>query len=197
MSKRPLTIEDVIRPPERRFWLDDDMFTLDTEGMYVPRFSVLEASKFFFGENSDWLRWRMRALPASSVKCASCRGIGYWKTASGEKKTCKTCNGEKRITQPSRRPHGWFILDGKPLEFKRLKPSRSQAGDPDAVTARYYTLPDIERMAHALHQEDPDGFPLSRVAATVLTARLSAHLWGIETDLPVTGLAAPKEEPVG
>lgn len=38
-------------------------------------------------------------------------------------------------------PKGYFVLDGKVLE-----PSRTQAG------FRYYTLADVERMAHALAQ---------------------------------------------
>ena len=77
-----------------------------------------------------------------------------------------------------------FILDGKPLEFKRLALPKSSPkyGDPNAETARYYTLADVERMAHALGQQGViDG---RRVAHIVLMARVCAELHGIDV-LPV------------
>lgn len=69
-------------------------------------------------------------------------------------------------------PHGYFILDGKPMDFKRLP-----SADPDQATARYYTLADIERMAHALAQQGAiDG---TRLAHIVLMARTCARLYNV------------------
>lgn len=55
-----ITTADLNPPDGRKFWLDDSMFALDDDGMHVPRFSVQEAAKCFFGQSADWLRWRMR-----------------------------------------------------------------------------------------------------------------------------------------
>lgn len=55
------------------------------------------------------------------------------------------------------RPHGYFLLNGVPLEFKR-----TDAG------ARYFTLADVERMATALCQEGGiDGLQLSNITMLV------------------------------
>jgi hypothetical protein len=74
-----------------------------------------------------------------------------------------------RKNQTSQFPDGYFILDGEPLE-----PKTSAKG------ARYYTLADIERMAHALVQTgvlDGDGF--TNVLAIV---KANAALHGIEIE---------------
>lgn len=68
-----------------------------------PNYTVSEASKFFFAQKPDWLRWR-------------------------SKKTKEN-------------PDGFFVLDGEPLPDHRTD-----------AEFRYYTLADIERMAHALAQ---------------------------------------------
>jgi hypothetical protein len=65
------------------------MFRVDKDGMPIPSFPVKVVAQVFFGQNSDWLRWRMRPDAPS-------------------KKT-----GEQRF------PDGYFVLDGEPLEFKR------------------------------------------------------------------------------
>lgn len=64
-------------------------------------------------------------------------------------------------------PDGWFILDGEKLE-----PKRTDAG------ARYYRLWDVERMAHALAQNEAiDGSVLQRVIRLIKTeAELYGHL---------------------
>lgn len=57
------------------------------------------------------------------------------------------------------RPDGYFLLNGKPLEFKR-----TEAG------ARYFTLADVEKMAHALAQEGGiDGLQLNYIVTLVKT----------------------------
>jgi len=62
-------------------------------------------------------------------------------------------------------PDGWFILDGERLEAKR-----TPAG------ARYYTLFDIERMAHALHQNG--GIGPEQLARIVRIVKAMAELYG-------------------
>lgn len=123
---------DLLMPADRRFWTSDEMFPVDKEDLPVPHFSVQEVSKVFFGKGADWLRWRMRP--------------------ETERKNKKT--GE---VAPGRYPEGYFLLDGKPLEFKR-----TPAG------ARYFTLADIEKMAHALAQGGHiDGAQLANIVVLV------------------------------
>lgn len=50
-----------------------------------------------------------------------------------------------RIKKTEQNPHGFFILDGEPLPERRVQ-NGSKYG------FRYYTLADIEKMAHALAQ---------------------------------------------
>lgn len=64
-----------------------------------------------------------------------------------------------------------LMLNRKPLEFKRRNPSDPKSG-------RYYTLADIERVAHALCQSGYiDGTKLAHV---VLMVRTCARLHGIQ-----------------
>lgn len=63
-------------------------------------------------------------------------------------------------------PDGYFILDGKKIE-----PKRTPAG------ARYFTLADIERMAHALAQGGHiDGAELTNIVVLVKTC---AKVYGV------------------
>lgn len=71
--------------------------------------------------------------------------------------------------KPGKYPHGRFVLDGEPLVFKR-----------NAHQARYYTLADVEKMAHALTQcEAIDGLQL---LDTIKVIRHVALLYGIGTE---------------
>jgi hypothetical protein len=97
-----------------RFLLYDEMFPVGQSGRPEPNFSVQEVAKTFFGRKADWLRWRY-----------------------------KSDQNPRKPELPAKHPHGFFVLDGKPLE-----PKTTEAG------ARYYTLADIERMGHALCQND-------------------------------------------
>lgn len=74
---------------------------------------------------------------------------------------------DKRVKQPDgsvlvvkgKYPEGYFILDGKKIE-----PKRTDAG------ARYFTLADVERMAHALAQGGHiDGAQLQNIVVLVKT----------------------------
>ena len=99
---KDLGIEPHVDPVNnRKFYLWDDMFPLDGQGLPTPRFGAQETAKTFFAKGSDWLRWRYHATE------------GF--------------------------PDGYFVLDGVLLEPKRTKSGQ-----------RYFTLADIERMAHAL-----------------------------------------------
>src|SRR5262245_46041500 len=133
--------QDLITPPDRDFWLYDEMFRKDEKtGMPIPSFPVKVVAQVFFGQNSDWLRWRMRP-DAPSKK-----------------------DGTQKY------PEGYFVLDGEPLEFKR------RPGVADETTARYFTLADIERMAHALGQQGLiDGGKLAHI---ILMVRTCARLYG-------------------
>lgn len=63
-------------------------------------------------------------------------------------------------------PDGYFVLGNRILE-----PKRSESGQ------RYYTLADIERMAHALAQNDAIDGP--QVINTIGIALLVARAWSI------------------
>jgi len=138
---------DLLHPPDGRFWLHDEQFGRDHKDLHVkkdrkgrvaPNYSVQETAKFFFGRSSDWLRWRYES---DEVR-----------------------DEEGNVTRPARHPHGFFVLDGKPLV-----PKKAPSG------YRYYTLPDIERMAHALAQNGViDGTELSMVIQLV---KLTAQIW--------------------
>ena len=170
-----LTTVDVMTPPGRRFWLDDSMFSIDDDGMEYPRFSVQEVAKCFFGQGPDWLRWRMRPDKPSVRKCRPCRSKGEVPGARpGSMKKCVHCKGHGKITSPPSHPNGFFILDGKELIFKRLK---TESEDPNKPTARYYTLADIERMGHALAQQEIiDGV---RLCHLIVMVRSCARMYGI------------------
>jgi hypothetical protein len=71
-------------------------------------------------------------------------------------------------------PNGCFVLDGKAMEFKR-KPSPN-----GSTTARFFTLADVERMAHALAQNGIiDGMRLSVI---IIQVRACAKLYGVMGD---------------
>lgn len=70
-------------------------------------------------------------------------------------------------------PDGFFVLDGKPLDVKRL-PGKNKG---EENTARYYTLADVEKMAHALAQQGAiDGGQLANI---ILMVKVCARIWGI------------------
>ena len=154
-----LTTNELVTPAGRRFWLDDDMFPLDDDGMYVPRFSVQEVSKVFFGQGPDWLRWRMRPDKPS------------------------------KRTGKSKHPEGFFLIDGVPMEFKRLSPT---SDDPNQTRPRYYTLADVERMAHALCQQGI--IDAIRLAHIVVMVRCCARLYGVSGGNPIFDAAEAKGE---
>jgi len=152
VDDQPLVISDadLLSPPDGQFWVHDEDFgtvpadlhkkgDCKTEKVW-PNYSVQEVSKFFFGKNSDWLRWRYESDERVSKKTGM-------------------------VTTPARHPQGFFVLDGVPLEPKR----DSRAG------YRYYTLADVERMAHALAQNGAlDGYELLH---TLRMVKLSADMW--------------------
>ncbi len=80
-----------------------------------------------------------------------------------------------RANADPRHPDGYFVLDGKPLEIKRMPAREGRQNEP--ITARYYTLADIERMAHALAQQGAiDGGQLGNI---VLMVKACARIYGI------------------
>ena len=71
-------------------------------------------------------------------------------------------------SRSDRHPQGYFVLDGKLLEPKRT---------PHNI--RYYTLPDIERMAHALTENGTlDG---EQLVAVIQVLRGIARIYGVES----------------
>jgi hypothetical protein len=56
---------ETVSPDGRDFWTEESMFALDRTGMPVPRFTVSEAAKMFFGNSTHWLRWRLKSDPAA------------------------------------------------------------------------------------------------------------------------------------
>lgn len=71
-------------------------------------------------------------------------------------------------SRSNRYPQGYFILDGRPLEEKRT-PHNS----------RYFTLPDVERLVHALVQNGAlDG---ERAVVIINAVRAVAAVHGVTT----------------
>ena len=122
-------ISDDLNPPDRDYWVYDDMCAKDKSGTPVPNYSVQDAAKVFFARSADWLRWRGRPnMP--------------------------------------KHPDGYFVLDGVKIEEKR-----TEAG------ARVYTLADVERMAHALAQNEAlDGRALTNV---IMIVKWQARLYEV------------------
>ncbi len=99
----PLVVADpemLALPEGQRFWLDDDMFPLDKDGLPSPSFKPKETAEAFFGKSVDWLRWRMR---------------------SNDKKVTSKESGLTTLVKGDH-PLGFFLLDGEPMEFKRTDP---------------------------------------------------------------------------
>ena len=87
-------IRDDLNPPDRDFWVYDDMCIKDKSGIPVPNYSVQDAAKVFFARSADWLRWRGR--PVHPHK---------------EDQPCTSrCH-----------PDGYFVLDGVKIEEKRTE----------------------------------------------------------------------------
>lgn len=143
---------ELVVPEGQRFITDDSMFKKrDKEGRIYPHFSVLEVSKVFFGNGPDWFRWRMRP-DDKKVKGPDGK---YLRNEDGT-----------FVMKKGDFPDGYFVLDGVPIQ-----PKRTEAG------ARYFTLPDIERMAHALAQgEQIDGAQLMN---TLMMVKTCAKMYGV------------------
>lgn len=152
-TPEPLVVAspELILPEGQRFITDPSMFPVDKSNRPVPRYSVQEAAKFFFASGPDWLRWRMRPDD---------------KKAKDEQGNPILDEHGNHVMVEGEHPHGYFVLDGEPIEF-----ARTSAG------ARYFTLYDIERMAHALAQGGQiDGAKLTQITRIVKT---TAQMYGI------------------
>jgi hypothetical protein len=159
---RPVILADpeLIEPlPGHRWILDDDMFHK------VPVKVKIKVSK-----NPDRFETveEERVWPHYSVKETAKFFFGKsphwlrWRYLSDERTSKVT--GE--VTKAAKHPDGFFVLDGEPLV-----PKTSISG------YRYYTLPDIERMAAALGQQKViDGW---EVNAITLLAVSNAAIWGV------------------
>lgn len=153
VAPEPLVVAEpeLLTPQGKRFWTSDEMFPIDKDGLESPHFSVQEVSKFFFGKGADWLRWRMRPDD---------------KKVKGEDGTYLRNPDGSFVIEKGDYPDGYFILDGSPMDFKR-----TTAG------ARYFTLADIERMAHALAQGGHiDGAQLANI---ILLVKICSKVHGV------------------
>lgn len=70
-----------------------------------------------------------------------------------------------RLKKSEQNPHGFFVLDGKPLPDRRTDKN-----------FRYYTLADIEKMAHALAQNG--GISGARLIQIVGIIKNMLKIWG-------------------
>lgn len=138
---------DLLNPPDGRFWLHDEQFTRDHKDLLVK------------GDRKG------RIVPNFSVQETAKFFFGRssdwlrWRYESDDVR-----DEEGSIIKPGRHPNGFFVLDGVPLE-----PKKAPSG------YRYYTLADIERMAHALAQNGVlDGTELSMVIQLV---KLVSQIW--------------------
>lgn len=89
-----------------------------------------------------------------------------WRMRPDDKRVKDKETGKTTIVK-GKYPEGYFVLDNEVMEFKRTESD-----------ARYFTLADIERMAHALAQGGHiDGARLALVTKMVLTC---ARLHGVK-----------------
>lgn len=140
---------ELLVPEGKRFITDDSMFKPDKDGRLSPHFSVLEVAKVFFGCGPDWFRWRMRP--------------DDHKVKGPDGKYLRNPDGTF-VMEKGDYPEGYFVLDGEKIE-----PKRTEAG------ARYFTLADVERMAHALAQGGQiDGAQLTN---TVMMVKACAKIY--------------------
>jgi hypothetical protein len=135
----------VLAKPAGRYWFYDEMFNTCLVKVKVDKEFVYEE----------------RLTPHYSVQEVAKFFFGRtadwlrWRYLSDEKTDKKT--GE--IT-PAKHPDGYFVLDGVPLE-----PKKSLTG------YRWYTIADVERMAHALAQNGAiDGWQLDNIVNLVKAA---------------------------
>lgn len=88
-----------------------------------------------------------------------------WRMRSNDKRVKDPATGRTKVIKGDH-PDGFFLLDGDPMDFKRTDPG-----------ARFFTLADIERMAHALAQgQHIDGQTLTYTIRMVVTC---ARLHGV------------------
>lgn len=114
--------------------IDPDTFiTADVADDAGPKFSVGEMSKFFFLRGSYWVRWLDRKA-AEGSGCPKCDGTGrlavHHKDGSEGSRRCPRCEGAGKVPWPD-----WG------------EARRTESG------ARYYTLSDIEALAHKVAQQ--------------------------------------------
>lgn len=137
-----------------------------------PELMVPEGRRFWLDDDMfDKADRNGNPIPSFKVKEVSTMFFGKspdwlrWRMRPNDKRTKDKVTGEVTVTKGDH-PDGFFILDGEPLVFKRTGPG-----------ARYFTLADIERMAHALAQDGAiDGRTLTLVTRMVVTC---ARLHGV------------------
>lgn len=114
---------------------------LDKKGLPVPFFTVLDLSKFFFGQSPDWMRWRIRerffVLGGDSVCPHGVKNVPTGETdARG---------------RPVKQDVWWFTPEGVCRECGAIDYGSPQRKSKDNNT-RIYSLADVERMNLALFQ---------------------------------------------
>lgn len=151
---------------ETAFDQSEPLVVADPELMTLP-----EGQRFFLDDSMFPLDKSGIPVPTFKVKEVAEVFFGKsvdwlrWRMRPDDKRVKDKVTGEVTVI-PGEHPDGFFILDGEPLEFKRTDPG-----------ARYFTLADIERMAHALAQGGHiDGARLALVTKMVVTC---ARLHGV------------------
>lgn len=144
----------------------EPLIVADPEMMVVPggRRFWLDDSMFEVGKDG-------MPIPTFRVKDVAVVFFGKsddwlrWRMRPDDKKVTDKETGEVTIVKGDY-PEGYFVLDGEVMDFKRTEKN-----------ARYFTLADIERMAHALAQGGHiDGARLALVTRMVVTC---ARLHGV------------------
>jgi len=146
---KPLVIAntDLLNPPSGRFWFFDEQFPKDHKDLY---------------EKDD-----KKGRPIPNYSPGEVAKFFFGKTAQWLRWRYESDAGISKVTGeklPGRHPNGFFVLDGIPLQ-----PKVSPQGQ------RYYTIADIERMAHALAQNGViNGVELSEI---IQMLQLTVKIW--------------------
>lgn len=140
----PLVMTDAEHVGEQKFYMSDDMFPVqqivDADGTVIDE--VLPKPIFTVQEVAKFFFGKSSDWMRWRIQ--------------PDKPPAKASDEEKANWVP-RYPNGMLVLDGEPLPERRTKSNY-----------RYYTLADVEKMAHALKQHNAiDGHTLNTAVSLV------------------------------
>lgn len=163
--------------------LDPDQFMLaNIDTSEKPHYTVSELAKFFFGRSPHWIRWREREgyfVLDGDPECEHRKLLGMdIDPATGEPTVPKY---ETTFIDQVQNAKGKWVEVRDEEGALAIRRVCTQCGGQSVGTHRtdqgfrYYTLSDIEKMAHALASRDAiDG---SQFGQTLLLVKTSAQIY--------------------